>query len=155
VDDQEIDFQESGPFCQHWGDPLDCDTTCDRCGHICAQHDGVADESCSAEECDCDGFLTIDRDHYYVGTVAIRSEVQGMPPKPGVIEAIHGKTLTLRPLWVCENDSRYPGEWALELPLQERDAAHVAWIASGDVKALREATQDEEQAFLKQEATSG
>ena len=42
---------ESGPFCQHWGDPADCDREC-QCGHECCQHGYSA--GCSV--CGCEEF---------------------------------------------------------------------------------------------------
>jgi hypothetical protein len=42
----EDDAQEeitSGPFCQHWGYPSDCDHLC-RCGHPCNVHYGNGED---------------------------------------------------------------------------------------------------------------
>lgn len=42
---------ESGPFCQHWGDPSDCEEECD-CGHTCASHCYYLDD-CNGKDCEC------------------------------------------------------------------------------------------------------
>ena len=45
---------ESGPFCRHWGDPVDCEEVCANCGHGCTRHaasDGNAE--CFEPDCDC------------------------------------------------------------------------------------------------------
>ena len=44
----------SGPFCRHWGDPVDCDVPCKTCGHHCTRH-GLGDQEseCSEEGCKC------------------------------------------------------------------------------------------------------
>lgn len=47
------DFQDSGPFCQHWGDPSDCDEVCAGCGHFCHQHQS---DACNAPNCPCPAF---------------------------------------------------------------------------------------------------
>lgn len=44
----------SGPFCQHYGDPSDCDEVCS-CGHRCALHSGW-EWACDVEGCACEGF---------------------------------------------------------------------------------------------------
>ncbi len=43
---------DSGPFCQHWCDPSDCDTKCN-CGHTCGQHNWYGDD---CDICNCDQF---------------------------------------------------------------------------------------------------
>ena len=48
-----MDDCDSGPFCQHWGDPSDCDEMC-KCGHQCCQHDLWDDDhGCRVEGCAC------------------------------------------------------------------------------------------------------
>ena len=50
------DFQDSGPFCQHWSDS-DCDecrVKCDACGHECRDHE---DDDGHCNECDCAKFV--------------------------------------------------------------------------------------------------
>ena len=46
---------DSGPFCQHWGDPSDCEILC-ACGHKCCEH-GTG--PCKSESCHCNGFVDI------------------------------------------------------------------------------------------------
>lgn len=49
----------SGPFCRHWGDPIDCDILCANCGHRCPRHsaeDGETD--CLLEDgCPCEAWV--------------------------------------------------------------------------------------------------
>lgn len=40
----------SGPFCRHWGDPVDCEEVC-VCGHECRWHNG------DCYKCDCQEFI--------------------------------------------------------------------------------------------------
>lgn len=49
--DYEPQEWDSGPYCQHWHDPQDCDLLC-KCGHKCCQHGGS-----SCNECDCEEFV--------------------------------------------------------------------------------------------------
>ena len=53
------DFWDTGPFCRHFGDPVDCDEPCERCGHKCHEHGAGVDndEPCSQEGCDCPGWV--------------------------------------------------------------------------------------------------
>lgn len=30
---------DSGPFCEHWSDPSDCEEGCMSCGKLCREHD--------------------------------------------------------------------------------------------------------------------
>jgi hypothetical protein len=49
MSDDEIDVEyQSGPYCRHWGDPVDCEETCVDCGHRCGVHPS---DGCS--RCDC------------------------------------------------------------------------------------------------------
>ncbi len=41
---------ESGPFCRHWGDPLDCSNMCG-CGHRCCDHCAWSDETGDRDAC--------------------------------------------------------------------------------------------------------
>ncbi len=53
-DDEYWENYESGPFCRHWSDPIDCEEVCATCGHGCTDHayeDGERD--CGAEGCTC------------------------------------------------------------------------------------------------------
>jgi hypothetical protein len=52
--EDEVDWEnyESGPFCEHYFEPWDCDVLC-ACGHRCARHQG---EHCGADGCDCQAF---------------------------------------------------------------------------------------------------
>lgn len=47
----ENEYPDSGPFCRHWGDPVDCDEKC-TCGHTCGQHS--YGDSCDVPDCTCD-----------------------------------------------------------------------------------------------------
>ena len=51
----EWDNYESGPFCQHWSDPSDCDQLCE-CGHQCHDHESWDEGKCKAEGCSCEKF---------------------------------------------------------------------------------------------------
>lgn len=46
-DDERDLAYESGPFCEHWGEPGVCAEPC-LCGHPCSDHNGNA-----CDECDC------------------------------------------------------------------------------------------------------
>lgn len=48
VEEEDAEWQ-SGPFCQHYGDPGDCDEPC-VCGHTCAKHH---DDECDVTGCSC------------------------------------------------------------------------------------------------------
>lgn len=48
---------ESGPFCQHFGYPAECDEECVLCGHTCAEHSGDTESVCNLLACDCLGFV--------------------------------------------------------------------------------------------------
>jgi hypothetical protein len=56
--DEDVDWSdyESGPFCQHWGDPSDCDNECQRCKHKCSEHSMTGEFLCRVEGCECEGF---------------------------------------------------------------------------------------------------
>lgn len=47
------DYQ-SGPFCQHWSDPYDCEDAC-TCRHACSRHNGS--EECEEPDCGCPKFV--------------------------------------------------------------------------------------------------
>jgi hypothetical protein len=51
--DEEPEY-ETGPFCRHFGDPIDCEETCLRCGHRCPGHSISDPYECF--ECDCEGW---------------------------------------------------------------------------------------------------
>jgi len=46
---------DSGPFCQHWSDPSECEKICATCGHECRWH--TMGEKCRIEGCDCEKFM--------------------------------------------------------------------------------------------------
>lgn len=48
-DDGEVN---SGPFCRHWGDPVDCDIRCADCGHECHEHNEL-DDGNNCRSCNC------------------------------------------------------------------------------------------------------
>ena len=45
---------ESGPYCQHWSEPWDCEDPC-VCGHPCKRHD-IHDRDCRERSCSCKKF---------------------------------------------------------------------------------------------------
>lgn len=45
--EQDWDDFESGPFCRHWHDPIDCVVCCFACGLTCRDHQ---DDECSWTE---------------------------------------------------------------------------------------------------------
>lgn len=49
--EEEVQDWQSGPFCQHYGDPSACDEKC-ACGHKCNahQHDYCIEADCPCEE---------------------------------------------------------------------------------------------------------
>jgi hypothetical protein len=53
--DEWDDVPDSGPYCRHWDDPSDCETTCARCGHDCGDHPSPAGDemACHAAGCAC------------------------------------------------------------------------------------------------------
>jgi hypothetical protein len=56
-DEEEEDAcNKSGPFCLHYGDPLDCDKICGSCGHPCKNHDvdGICMHGLVGETCECE-----------------------------------------------------------------------------------------------------
>lgn len=50
--DEEGEF-DSGPYCRHWGDPVDCDEKCAHCGHECCVHWAL--DGC--QDCNCEEFM--------------------------------------------------------------------------------------------------
>jgi hypothetical protein len=61
MDEDEVDsFDDynTGPFCQHYGTPGECDDVCERCKHICGKHDNDSDDhECDVEDCSCPSFI--------------------------------------------------------------------------------------------------
>lgn len=49
------DDYESGPFCRHYDNPIDCDIVCATCGHGCVEHEVYVDTRCY--ECDCEEWV--------------------------------------------------------------------------------------------------
>ena len=43
-DENAIEDYESGPYCQHWSDPVECDVICEECGVMCRIHKEVCRE---------------------------------------------------------------------------------------------------------------
>ena len=66
-DDYEDDGYESGPFCEHWGDPSDCDecrALC-VCGHALRDHKeqhGDKPRPCEGVGCKCEAFAPLPRE---------------------------------------------------------------------------------------------
>ena len=53
------------------------------------------------------------------------------------VAALEGRCYWMRPMWVCEEEEQYAGEWAMML--LPASAEHpISWIASGDVEVLQE-----------------
>lgn len=60
-EDDDTTEYESGPFCQHFADPVDCTETCLGCGHECHEHDRCMDlRPCNAPGCECPGWVERD-----------------------------------------------------------------------------------------------
>lgn len=51
VDGDDWRDYDSGPYCRHWSDPVDCEERC-VCGHRCGQHYVTDDGFCS--QCSCE-----------------------------------------------------------------------------------------------------
>jgi hypothetical protein len=64
-----VDYEDddSGPYCRHWDDPVDCTEVCIVCNHECREHrtgeclahvNGFSTNDSPAVdgECDCDEF---------------------------------------------------------------------------------------------------
>jgi hypothetical protein len=61
--DDELDTTEyeTGPFCRHFADPVDCSETCIGCGHECHEHVRFeGPRPCDAAGCDCPGWVERD-----------------------------------------------------------------------------------------------
>lgn len=82
--------------------------------------------------------MQIEQFRKYECLVDIRPAYKGRPARPSAL-ALNGKTLVVEALWLGGDDDPYPGEWAMGLP-HELGAAgdSPVWLASGDVKILRE-----------------
>lgn len=46
---------ESGPYCIHWNDLVDCAEKCKKCKHSCSQHYDNCSQ-CELEGVSCEGF---------------------------------------------------------------------------------------------------
>lgn len=44
------ELNDTGPFCEHFSDPPECDELC-LCGHQCCEHDLIEPRSCQICEC--------------------------------------------------------------------------------------------------------
>ena len=53
------DYQ-TGPFCRHWCDPIDCTERCKTCGHKCTEHDFESPGACMEDGCSCKEWLEED-----------------------------------------------------------------------------------------------
>lgn len=56
--DEDTDYADfdSGPYCRHWRDPLDCEDRCLRCGHRCYMHE-IGPRICRMEDgCACEAW---------------------------------------------------------------------------------------------------
>ena len=51
----DYDNYETGPFCRHYGDPVECEHVC-VCGHRCPQHYSGDGEECMEDGCGCAGY---------------------------------------------------------------------------------------------------
>jgi hypothetical protein len=47
-----METYDTGPFCRHWSDPVDCDIECGVCGHRCYKHD-IEEDVCFVPDCTC------------------------------------------------------------------------------------------------------
>lgn len=60
-DEDDVEFV-TGPYCQHWSDPSECDEVC-ICGHTCKDHSYWGDDRmCVIEECSCEKFVDKEED---------------------------------------------------------------------------------------------
>jgi len=39
IPDEESDYPDSGPFCEHWAEPWSCSEVCCQCGMRCSDHE--------------------------------------------------------------------------------------------------------------------
>jgi hypothetical protein len=86
----------------------------------------------------------------YEAEVAMRTTYNGSAVKSSCLN-LQGKKFFLEVLWKMNDDDPYPGEYALgdaqaSVTVGKNTLfkeARIAWIASGDVKILRQLTRDE------------
>jgi hypothetical protein len=45
-EEDDSDGPISGPYCEHWADPSDCDEVCAACGRKCRAHDSEENNDC-------------------------------------------------------------------------------------------------------------
>lgn len=52
---------ESGPFCRHWSDPVDCEECRElcSCGHEARDHGESDGDPCGERACPCGGFSAL------------------------------------------------------------------------------------------------
>jgi len=65
-----------------------------------------------------------------------RPEFEGMAIHPDVVQYI-GQEVTVVPMFMMDDDDKYPGEWALTNE-ENKGIFGRLWIASGDVTILEE-----------------
>lgn len=72
--------------------------------------------------------------------IKIRPEYNGCLARPEVVRLLNGKTMMMKPMFIMDDDDKYPDEWAL-VPVYEKDQLEMfkvtAWIASGDVEFIK------------------
>jgi hypothetical protein len=54
---------DSGPFCQHWGTPGECEecaAPCASCSHALVEHGDNGAGPCSEDDCACAAFVSSD-----------------------------------------------------------------------------------------------
>jgi hypothetical protein len=61
-EDEDEEVIDSGPFCRHWSDPVDCEHLCSACGHRCGMHDDMLHcfhEDDDGKMCECSGYQDV------------------------------------------------------------------------------------------------
>mgnify|MGYP001568647700 FL=1 len=63
-EDEDTTEWETGPFCQHFSDPSDCEELCLGCSHGCPDHERSAESGkprvCTLPGCPCQGWVERD-----------------------------------------------------------------------------------------------
>ena len=86
----------------------------------------------------------IDDAYVYRCRVKIRDfDPSGNAAIPALRDYLNGKEFILRPMWIGDDDDKYPNEWAMMFSRPDWTAMRstgldVSWIASGDVEVLEQ-----------------
>lgn len=87
----------------------------------------------------------------YKCRVKLRETHNGHPLKP-LVKNIDGKVLMFECMWKCEDDEKYPNEYAMgpldfEETRKELHAVHITWLASGDLEIIEELKEERKQSL--------